>query len=90
MVAALVMIECSLAATPRVAEEVAEIKGVSEAYSVSGEWDIVAVVRVPEWERIVDVVTEHIAAVDGIEETETLIAFRVYSSNELSAAYSWE
>lgn len=87
--AAVVIIDCSLEAIPNVAEQVANVEGVAEAYSVSGEWDIIAIVRVPRWEQIVDVVTEHVAQVDGIVDTETLVAFRVFSNEEMSAAYSW-
>lgn len=87
MVAAVVMIDCVRDAIPDVATEVAGIEGVAETYSVSGKRDVVAIVRVTEWERIAEVVTEGIADVDGIEETETMVAFRVYSDRELAAAY---
>lgn len=87
MVAAVVMIDCVRDAIPDVAKEVAGIEGVAETYSVSGERDVVAIVRVTEWERIAEVVTEGIADVDGIEDTETMVAFRVHSDRELAAAY---
>jgi len=87
MVAAVVMIDCVRDAIPDVAKEVAGIEGVAETYSVSGKRDVVAIVRVTEWERIAEVVTEGIADVDGIEETETMVAFRVHSDRELAAAY---
>ncbi len=87
MVAAVVMINCSRDAIPDVAKEVAEIDGVAEVYSVSGEWDLVAIVRVTEWEKIAEVVTERMAPIDGIEKTLTHVAFRVYSESELAQAY---
>lgn len=87
MVAAVVMIDCARDAIPEVAKEIAGIEGVAETYSVSGERDVVAIVRVTEWERIAEVVTEGIADVDGIEDTETMVAFRVHSDRELAAAY---
>lgn len=87
MVAAVVMIDCVRDAIPDVAKEVAGIEGVAETYSVSGERDVVAIVRVTEWERIAEVVTEGIADVAGIEDTETMVAFRVHSDRELAAAY---
>jgi len=87
MVAAVVMIDCVRDAIPDVAKEVAGIEGVAETYSVSGKRDVVAIVRVPEWERIAEVVTGGIADVDGIEDTETMVAFRVHSDRELEAAY---
>lgn len=87
MVAAVVMIDCSRDVIPEVAREVAGIDGVAEVYSVSGKRDVVAIVRVTEWERIAEVVTERMAEVEGIRETETMVAFRVYSDRELAAAY---
>ena len=56
-------------------------------YSVSGDWDLVAIIRVPEWERIADVVTESLARVEGLERTTTLVAFRVFSKKDLAGAY---
>jgi DNA-binding Lrp family transcriptional regulator len=87
MVAAVVLIRAERDAIPNAARQVAAIEGVAEVYSVSGEWDLIAIVRVPEWEQIADVVTEHVAQVQGLERTETLVAFRVYSDRDLDAAY---
>jgi DNA-binding Lrp family transcriptional regulator len=87
MGAAVVLIRAKREAIPTAARQVAEIEGVAEVYSVSGEWDLIAIVRVPEWEQIAEVVTEHVARVDGLERTETLVAFRVYSREDLDAAY---
>ena len=87
MVAAVVLIRARREDIPNAAREVAGIEGVAEVYSVSGEWDLIAVVRVPEWEQIAEVVTERIARVGGLERTETLVAFRVYSKGDLDAAY---
>ena len=87
MVAAVVLIRARREAVPTAAKQVAGIDGVAEVYSVSGEWDLIAVVRVPEWEQIAEVVTERIARIDGLERTETLVAFRVYSRKDMDAAY---
>lgn len=87
MVAAVVLIRAERDAIPTAARQVAEIDGVAEVYSVSGEWDLIAIVRVPEWEQIAEVVTERVARVKGLERTETLVAFRVYSKGDLDAAY---
>lgn len=87
MVAAVVLIRAKRESIPTAARRVAEIDGVAEVYSVSGEWDLIAIVRVPEWEQIAQVVTERIAQIDGLDRTETLVAFRVYSRTDLDAAY---
>jgi DNA-binding Lrp family transcriptional regulator len=72
---------------PRAARAIADIEGVAEVYSVSGEWDLVAIVRVPTWEQIAEVVTEKLARVPGIERTNTLTSFRVYSRRDLETAH---
>lgn len=87
MVAAVVLIRAQREHIKRAAQEVAGIDGVAEVYSVSGEWDLVAIVRVPEWEKIATVVTEGLAQVEGIERTQTLVAFRVYSTKDLESAF---
>ena len=87
MVAAVVLIRAERDHIDTAARGVAEIEGVAEVYSVSGEWDLIAVVRVPEWEQIAEVVTEHLAKVAGIERTTTLVAFRVFSKQDLSTAF---
>ncbi|HET9985417.1 MAG TPA: Lrp/AsnC ligand binding domain-containing protein [Longimicrobiales bacterium] len=87
MVAAVVLIRAERDRIPQAAREVAGIEGVSEVYSVSGEWDLVAIVRVPEWEQIAKVVTQGLAGVRGLERTHTLVAFRVYSKEDLESAF---
>lgn len=87
MVAAVVLIRARRDVIPAAAKQVAGIEGVAEVYSVSGEWDLIAVVRVPEWEQIAEVVTERIAQIEGLDRTETLVAFRVYSRKDMDAAY---
>lgn len=87
MVAAVVLIRSTRDAISRVAREIAAIDGVAEVYSVTGEWDLVAIVRVPEWEQIAETVTEGLAQVEGIERTTTLVSFRVYSKEDLDRAY---
>jgi DNA-binding Lrp family transcriptional regulator len=87
MVASVVLIRAAREKIPDAAREVAGIDGVAEVYSVSGDWDLVAIVRVPEWEQIAEVVAERLARVDGIERTYTLVAFRVYSKQDLASAF---
>ena len=87
MVAAVVLIRAERDHIPSAAQAVADIDGVAEVYSVSGEWDLIAIVRVPEWEQIATVVTEHLAKVAGIDRTQTLISFRVYSKRDIESAF---
>lgn len=88
MIDAVVLINTSINDIPEVAGTVAGLDGVSEVYSVSGRFDLVAIVRVNQHEDIAEVVTEHLAKVDGVESTETLIAFRTYSEEILDSAFS--
>lgn len=87
MVAAVVLIQADREHIPAAAREVAGIEGVAEVYSVAGDWDLVAIVRVAEWERIAEVVSEQLARVPGIVRTNTLVAFRVHSKEDLGAAF---
>jgi DNA-binding Lrp family transcriptional regulator len=87
MVAAVVLIRSIPGDVPALARRLAEIDGVTEVYSVSGEYDLVAILRVKEYERIAEIVTEEVAQVQGIERTNTLTAFRVYSKQDLRAAW---
>jgi len=72
---------------PALARRIAGIDGVAEVYSVSGDYDLIAIVRVREYDRIAEIVTEEIAQIQGIERTNTLTAFRVYSKQDLGAAW---
>ena len=87
MITTIVLIKAQPRSIPQTATKLAGIDGVSEVYSVSGEWDLVAVVRVPNYEDIATVVTEQMLAVPGIERTQTLTAFRAYSRKDLEQAW---
>lgn len=87
MIAAVCLIRAVPGDIPALARRIAGIEGVAEVYSVSGEYDLVAIVRVPEYDRVAEVVTEEIAKITGIERTYTLTAFRVYSRRDLEHAW---
>lgn len=88
MLTAIVMIDAATDAIPEVAEAVADLDGVSEVYSTAGEVDLVAIVRVREFEQVAEVVAGRISKVPGVLDTETHIAFRAYSRHDLEAAFS--
>lgn len=87
MITTIVLIRADPKSIPQVAQRLAGIDGVTEVYSVSGEWDLVAIVKVPEYDRIAQVVTEEFVKVPGIERTQTLTAFRAYSRKDLEQAW---
>ena len=88
MITAVVLIKAAVDRIPEVAEAIAELDGVSEVYSVTGEVDLVAMVRVRQHEELADVIADRMNKVDGVTATETLIAFRAYSRHDLQAAFS--
>ncbi len=85
---AVVLIQCEIDLIPEAAQAIAALDGVSEVYSVAGEFDLVAVVRVARHEDLADVIPGGIAKVEGVMRTETLIAFQVYSSHDLERMFS--
>jgi DNA-binding Lrp family transcriptional regulator len=87
VITTIVLIRAAPALIPDVATRIAGIDGVTEVYSVSGEWDLVAIVKVAEYDRIAQVVTEEFVKVPGIERTQTLTAFRAYSRKDLEQAW---
>jgi DNA-binding Lrp family transcriptional regulator len=87
MITTIVLIRADPKTIPQVAQRLAGIEGVTDVYSVSGEWDLVAIVKVPEYDRIAQVVTEEFVKVPGIERTQTLTAFRAYSRKDLEQAW---
>ena len=88
MITAIVMIDAATDAIPEVAEAVADLEGVSEVYSVAGSVDLIAIVRVREFEQIAEVIAGRINKVPGVLETDTHIAFRSYSRHDLEAAFA--
>ena len=85
---AVVLIQCEVDSIPEAAQALAEIEGVSEVYSVAGEFDLVAIVRVAEHDQLATVIPGGIAKVEGVERTETLISFQVYSKHDLERLFS--
>jgi DNA-binding Lrp family transcriptional regulator len=88
VITAIVMIDAATDSIGEVAEAIADLDGVSEVYSVAGDVDLIAVVRVREFEDIAQVVAGRINKVPGVVDTATHIAFRAYSRHDLEAAFS--
>lgn len=83
MVTAIILINVERPRLRSIADDLLAIDGVAEVYSVAGPFDMVAIVRVKDHEEISDLVTEQIGALQGIKNTETLIAFRAFSKKDL-------
>jgi DNA-binding Lrp family transcriptional regulator len=88
MTHAVVLIEAARDAFSDLGGKLADIEGVAEAYSVTGEWDFVAIVRVPSHEQLADVVTAAIGGLDGVVRTQTMVAFAAFSRHDLESLFS--
>lgn len=88
MVTAIVLIHARRDMVNETAEKLAELDGVAEVYSVAGEWDLAALLRVSANEQLADLVTNHMLQLKGIVKTTTLIAFRAYSRFDLERMFS--
>ena len=88
MITAIVFVKADVARIPEVAEAIAALDGVSEVYSVTGQIDLIALVRVKRHEEIASVVADQLNKVPGVVSTETHIAFRAYSRHDLEAAFA--
>ena len=88
MITAIVFVKADVAQIPEVAEAIADLDGVSEVYSVTGQIDLIALVRVRAHDDIANVVADRLNKVPGVLSTETHIAFRAYSKHDLESAFA--
>jgi DNA-binding Lrp family transcriptional regulator len=88
MITAIVFVKADVARIPQVAESIAALDGVTEVYSVTGQIDLIAMVRVRDHDDVARVVADDLNKVSGVLETETHIAFRSYSRHDLESAFS--
>ena len=87
MVTAIVLINTSQGCTAEVAQALIDLPGITEAYSIAGSYDLVAIVRVRDHEQLSGLVAGQVQRVPGIKATNTLIAFRAYSRRDLEAMW---
>lgn len=88
MVNAFVLLRAEPARIAALAGELADIDGVAEVYSVAGDVDLVAIIRVRHHDDLAEVVTRHVSTLSGVVETRTMIAFKAYSTHDLDAMWS--
>lgn len=88
MITAIVLVQVEVDRIPEVAAALADLDGVSEVYSVTGDVDLIAMVRVREHEKLADVIADQLSKVEGVRSTQTHIAFRTYSRHDLEAAFA--
>ena len=87
MLTAVILIKSSREALINLGPKLADIEGVAEVYTVTGEWDFVAMVRVREHDDLAQVVTQRLTKLDGIERTQTMVAFQQFSAHDLEAMF---
>lgn len=88
MITAIVLIRADVARIPEVAERIVEVPQVSEVYSVTGECDLIAMIRVRQHEDLAEVIPGRLNKIEGITHTETHVSFRTYSRHDLDAAFA--
>ncbi len=87
MITAIALIHCEPSMIPEVAAQISALDRVREVYSVTGDVDLIAIVRVRDHEHLADVIADHISKVKGVLGTRTYIAFRSYSQHDLDTAF---
>jgi DNA-binding Lrp family transcriptional regulator len=85
---AIVLIEAERDAMATLGGALADIEGVGAAYSVTGEWDFVALVHLDRHEQLAEIVTGRIAALPGVVKTQTMVAFEAFSRHDLESLFS--
>jgi DNA-binding Lrp family transcriptional regulator len=85
---AIVLIQADRSVLATLGGALADIDGVAEAYSVTGDWDFVAILRLREHDQLAEVVTGRLSQLDGVVKTRTLVAFEAYSKHDLEALFS--
>ena len=87
MLTAFILVRSSRGGLTSLGSELAGVDGVAEVYTVTGDWDFVAIVRVREHDDIAKVVTQHLTRLEGIEKTQTMVAFQQFSAHDLEAMF---
>lgn len=88
MITAIVLITAEKRALPKLGEDLAALPGVSEVYSVTGDFDFIAMVRAREHEELAEIVTQRIAQVPGVARTQTHVAFKAFSKHDLETLFA--
>ncbi|MGO0576389.1 Lrp/AsnC family transcriptional regulator [Ornithinimicrobium panacihumi] len=88
MISAIVLIKAEVSRIPEAARAIAQIEGVKDVYSVTGDVDLIARVKVAKHEDFHDVIADQLNKVEGVLETSTHIAFRTYTDEDLAAGFA--
>ena len=87
MLTAVVLVKASREGLTGLGPKLADVQGIAEVYTVTGEWDFVAIVRVREHDELAEVVTQRLTELEGIERTQTMVAFQQFSAHDLETMF---
>jgi DNA-binding Lrp family transcriptional regulator len=87
MLTAVILVKSTREGLTSLGPRLADVEGISEVYTVTGEWDFVAIVRVREHDDLAQVVTQRLTKIDGIQRTQTMVAFQQFSAHDLEAMF---
>ena len=87
MLTAVILVKASREELGHLGPKLADVAGVAEVYTVTGDWDFIAIVRVREHDDLAKVVTQHLTRLEGIERTQTMVAFQQFSAHDLEAMF---
>ena len=87
MLTAVILVKSTREGLTTLGPRLADVEGIAEVYTVTGEWDFVAIVRVREHDDLAQVVTQRLTKLDGIERTQTMVAFQQFSAHDLEAMF---
>ena len=88
MLTAVILVKATREGLRNLGPQLADVEGVAEVYTVTGEWDFVAIIRVPRHEMLAEVVTGELVKLPGVSRTQTMVAFEVFSRHDLEAMFS--
>ena len=87
MVTAVILVKANRQGLRSLGPQLADVKGVAEVYTVTGEWDFVAIIRVREHDELAELMTQHLIQLEGIEKTSTMVAFQQFSAHDLESMF---
>ena len=88
MVTSIILINAERSKINALAEQLADVEGISEVYSVSGSYDLIAIARIATNDDLAELVTNKMYKLEGIEKTETMLAFKAFSRHDLERMFS--
>jgi len=87
MINAIILINTEREKVNLVAEQLVRLQGITDVYSVSGRFDLVAVIRLPHADELAELITENVVKVDGITKTESMVAFKTFSKSDMAGMF---